>query len=59
MSNQKELDDLHCIQIHLTNNNECIIQAISNTNINDIKLSKAKPMNLNNQSNKIKNEDWN
>ena len=59
MSNQKELDDLHCIQIHLTNNNECIIQAISNTNINDIKLSKAKPMNLNNQSNKIKNEDLN
>ena len=59
MNNKKELDDLHCIQIHLTNNNECIIQAISNKNINDIKLSKAKPLNSNNQNNKIKNEDLN
>ena len=59
MNNQKELYDLHCIQIHLTNNNECIIQAISNKNINDIKLSKTKLMNSNNQNNKIKNEDLN
>jgi len=59
MNNIKELDDLHCIQIHLTNNNECIIQTISNKNINDIKLSKIKPMNSINQNNKVKNEDLN
>ena len=62
MNNQKEFDENQCIQIHLTNNNECIIQAISNKNINDIKLSKAKLINSNNQNNqrnKIKNEDLN
>jgi len=59
MNYQKDLDELQCIQIHLTNNNECIIQAISNKNINDIKLSKTNPINPNNQTNKIKNEDLN